>query len=845
MSRRLILGLLSLLMISIANAALEVVPGQALVRFAEPTTLEQAQKEFNANEFRVEQVLVRKLDIYLVKFDEKLDVETAVEMLKGNPKLLWAQADHILEQRNTPNDPLFGSQWDWNQASDADVDAPEAWDITTGGMDAGGNDIVVAVVDGGCRMTHSDLAANIWQNEAEINGVTGVDDDGNGYIDDKNGWDAYSNDGTIPSDNHGTHVSGTVGAVGNNGNLVTGVNWNVQIMEVAASSSTTSIISIGYGYVIDVKTDWLNSGGTEGANVVSTNSSFGIDLANCTTGSYPVWNDLYNAMGAVGVLSACATANANYNIDTQGDVPTSCSSPFIISVTNTTSTDQKNSGAAYGATTIDLGAPGTSILSTTSSNDNSTGTLTGTSMATPHVAGAVALMHAAASPGFYNYYLAYPDSAALVLKQMLLDGTDPIAALQGITVSGGRLNLYNACNMINQYVGVEPDEPFLTVESSSFTDATTGNDNGSWERGESVEILVSLNNLGEDALNVAATLSTADPYVTITNDFSTYGTILNGLSGDNSGNMFVAEIAPETPLDHVIDFSLAVTADSGYTRDLDFTLLASPKVPLYSEDFEEGSEFTHEVYSGSVDQWHLSTENAYLSTTSWKCGDTGTGNYANSQDASLISPEILLYEGSELRFWHTMDSEISGTFADSAYDGGNVWMSVNGGAYFMITPENGYSKHFRTTAGGGSPFTGAQPGAPCYAGTFDWTQATFDLSTYADSTVQFLFRFSTDAGTSREGWYVDDVVVYAAPNTVIVPQAIDGLVIQPDNSDVHLYWPASTTSGAVYRIYLSANPAVEPIDAFFIAQTTDTFYTDAGILDTNDNVFYEVTATAP
>ena len=150
-----------------------------------------------------------------------------------------------------------------NQASDRDTDAPEAWNIATGGADALGNQIVVAIVDGGCQLTHTDLAANIWQNTLEVNGTNGVDDDGNGYVDDKNGWDAYSNDGTIPSDDHGTHVSGTVGAIGNNSSMVAGINWSVKLMEVAASSGSTSIISIGYGYVLHQKTLWWASGGKQ------------------------------------------------------------------------------------------------------------------------------------------------------------------------------------------------------------------------------------------------------------------------------------------------------------------------------------------------------------------------------------------------------------------------------------------------------------------------------------------------------------------------------------------------------------------------------------------------------
>lgn len=845
MSRRLILLCLVIFAVTVTvNAAPKAVPGQALVRFASPITIEQAQAEFNPGEFRVEKVLVRQLNIFLVKFDPMLDVLQAVDMLKGHPKLLWAQADHILSQRVTPNDPLYSSQWAWFQATDRDIDAPEAWDIATGGTNIGGDDIVVAVVDGGCLLTHPDLAANIWQNSAEVNGVNGVDDDNNGYVDDRNGWDGYANDGTIPTDNHGTHVSGTIGAVTNNGSMVAGVNWNVKIMEVAASSSQTSVISVGYGYVLDQKTLWWTSGGTQGANVVSTNSSFGVDLAICTSGSYPVWNDLYNAMGEVGILSACATANANYNVDTQGDVPTSCSSPYIIAVTNTTSSDTKNSGAAYGATTIDLGAPGTSITSTTS--NGSTGSLTGTSMATPHVAGAVALMHSAASLGFYNYYNLYPDSGALALKQMLLDGTDPIAALAGITVSGGRLNLYNACLAISEFVGPNPEEPYITVSQAVSNDTLTGDADGAWERTEQVEIVVTLNNLGEDALNVQATLTTLDPYVTIGDGIGTFGDIPNLAEGDNNADVFTATLAPDAPLDYSIDFVLTVTADSGYSRELTLSLDANPKVTYFEENFENGSgDWTHEIISGVVDQWHLSTEQNHTPNSAWKCGDTGTGNYANAQDAGLVSPSVVIADDSELRFWYSLDSELSVAYTDSAYDGGNVWISVNGGPYSLISPVSDYPKDFRYLAGGGNPASGPQPGNPCFAGPTTWRETVFDLSTYADSTVQFRFRFSTDAAGAREGWYIDDVRLLGAPGASAAPQPVDGLVILSEGYDTFLHWPPSSTNGAVYNIYMSTEQNIEPVNGTLVAQTADTFYVHSGIVDTSDYVIYQVTVSLP
>jgi len=435
------------------------IKGQVLVRFDHPTAgIEEANQVLDGARYEALRPLVRALDIYLVKLKGGLDVEYALADLEAVPELRWAQADHVLDLRQTfPDDPQFSSQWDMHNTGqsggipDADIDAPEAWDLGTGGSDPGGDDIVVAIVDGGMELTHGNLSPNLWVNAVEEGGSPGVDDDANGYVDDVNGWDAYSDDGSIPSNGHGTHVGGTVGARGNDNSQVCGVNWDVKLMAVAASSGTTSIISIGYGYVLDQKTLWISSGGASGANVVATNSSFGVDYADCTSGSYPVWNDLYNAMGAVGILSAAATANINIDIDVQGDVPTGCSSDWILAVTNTTRYDVKNSGAAYGATTIDLGAPGTDVLSTYTGNGTST--LTGTSMATPHVAGAVGFLHSVASPGYYAEYLADPGQAALTMKQFILDTVDSLPSLEGVTVSGGRLNLNAAALELSAYGG--------------------------------------------------------------------------------------------------------------------------------------------------------------------------------------------------------------------------------------------------------------------------------------------------------------------------------------------------------------------------------------------------------
>lgn len=386
---------------------------------------------------------------FLIEAPPAVSLDQITQVLSGVSGFRFAEPDTLLTTMAVPNDPSYSSMWALNNVGqtgglfDADIDAPEAWEIHTGS----GN-TVVAILDSGINYNHVDLRDNVWINPGEI-AFNGIDDDGNGYVDDVHGYDFVNGDGDPwDDDGHGTAVAGLVGAVGNNGVGIAGVNWNVQLMSLKVVSSgdrlTVSGAIAAFEYVNTMKRDY-------GINVVVTNNSYGV----------PYSEALREAMadGApLGILHTASAGNQSHDNDIVPQYPATYGLDNIISVAATDHRDQRASFTSYGPTTVQLAAPG--VSNRTTSHTGGYRNFSGTSGSSPHVAGAIALLADA-----------FPHATYEEVRDAIYAGATRIPSLTGFTLTGGRLNLAGAMNEMGLRV-IDATPGFDTVVTSLPTDFT-------------------------------------------------------------------------------------------------------------------------------------------------------------------------------------------------------------------------------------------------------------------------------------------------------------------------------------------------------------------------------------
>lgn len=461
-----VLCVLACLVSVLAHAQAPIVAGDALVMLRPHVSAHQVAEDLARvhgapTKLHVEEEVSAPLRAWLFKFDTAALGQTAMlRALRAHPGVQLAQNNHLIAERNTPNDPQFASQW-WHQ----NIQSELAWDITTGGVTATGDTIVVAIIEQ-ASLTHPDLAANAWINHGEI-ANNGVDDDANGYVDDVRGWNPSAQNDAVYNGSHGTQVAGMIGAVGNNADMVVGANWHVKMMPVHYQNTLESNVLASYTYPLVMRRLYNSTGGLQGAFVVATNASWGVDGGQPEDA--PLWCAMYDTLGTAGVLNCGSTTNNNVNVDVVGDLPTACPSDYMISVTATNSNDMRTF-SGWGATTVDVGAPGENVLTTTI--NGSTGTTSGTSFAGPLTAGVIALMYSVPCPSLATLAHTDPTEAALRVRQALFDGVDQVGNLPGNTVTGGRINSFNSVQQLMDSCDACPAPYNLTATSDAIGSAT-------------------------------------------------------------------------------------------------------------------------------------------------------------------------------------------------------------------------------------------------------------------------------------------------------------------------------------------------------------------------------------
>jgi subtilisin family serine protease len=617
--------------------------------------------------------------------DDRVEYAVQNDVIKLNTDMSGGAELAGTEKPENLNGQLWGinNEGQTGGKVDADVDAPEAWALQTGKTQSEGGPLI-AVIDTGINYNHEALAGNIWTNPGEIPG-DGIDNDNNGVVDDVHGFNAAADTGDpLDDQDHGSHCAGSIGANGTNSKGLYGVAQKANLMGVKFLTAS------GGGTLADAIESVLYAT-KMGARV--TSNSWGGGGFN---------QALYDAFKSSPAMHIIAAGNESNNNDARPAYPATFDLPNVISVAATDHKDGIARFSNYGATTVDLGAPGVDILSSTSGGSNEYKSFSGTSMATPHVTGAASVLLSE-----------FPEMSNEELKSRLMNTGDSIASLQGKTVSGKRLNVNNAMETDTTAPGAPNDFGIKSATAGQVVVGFTATGDDGW-CGDAASYIVKVSDVPiVDGEAAEGQVSFADAQSVVTAAPGETGTL--------------EEVAIKTRLsgtERPIYVALKVADNIGNLSEVRTASGTVPAAKVAFEDTVDGqsNNFTAEGSWAKVDEAGRGKV--------WT--DSPDGAYGQDSDISLTSRAISLKDitGATLAFDAKTDLE-------NRYD--NVFVEV------AEVPAEGAEAQWQ--------------GAATLNGGSDWSTREVDLSAYDGKDVQVRFRLKSDGSVNQDGIYLDNIVI--------------------------------------------------------------------------------------